>query len=79
MFLTHRFTHTCQIEVLQWRLSSHCNVQLRVEPADAVICAIDLAFGGSDVVCVCDGSTSINVFNLHKEKKQIYGCTELFN
>lgn len=56
---------TCQIEVLQWSLRSHCGVEFRVEAGDAVIRSVDFPFRCSDVMCVRDGGSSINELNLH--------------
>lgn len=61
---------TCEIEVLKWSLRSHCSVEFRAESGDAMIRSVDLTFGGSDIVCVCDGGASINVFNLHTKKQE---------
>lgn len=61
---------TCQVEVLQWSLRSHCSAEFRAESGDAMIRSIDFTFGGSDIVCVCDGGPGVNVLNLHKHKKQ---------
>merc|ERR1719419_1423249 len=61
---TYKHILTCQVEVLQWSLRSHCSVEFRAEPGDAVIRSIDLTFGGSDIVRVCDGGSSVDVLNL---------------
>ncbi len=71
---------TCQIEVLQRSLRSHCGAQFRAESGDAVIRAVDFTFGGSDIVRVCDGGSSVNVLNLlsHTNKKQACKHTDFY-
>ena len=61
---------TCQVEVLQRSLRSYRKAELRAEAGDAMIHPIDLTFGGSDIVSVSDGGSSVDVFDLHKQKKQ---------
>lgn len=56
---------TCQVEVLQRRLRSHRGVHLGAEAGGAVIGAVDLPFGRSDVVSVCDGRPRVHVLDLH--------------
>lgn len=59
---------TRQVEVLQRGLRSHCRAEFRAESGEAVIRSVNLTFGGSDVVCVCDGGSGINVLDLHEHK-----------
>lgn len=60
---------TCQVEVLQWSLGSYCSVELRAESGQAMIRSVNLTFGGSNVVCVSDGGSSIDVLNLDTHTK----------
>lgn len=61
---------TCQVEVLQRSLGSHRGVQLRAEAGGAVIRTVDLPFGRSDVVCVCDGSSRVHVLDLQRPQRK---------
>lgn len=61
---------TCQVEVLQRCLRSHRGVQLGAESGGAVICAVNLPFGRADVVCVCDGSSCVDVFDLQSRNRK---------
>ncbi len=56
---------TCQVEVLQGSLRSHCDIEFGAESAESVIGSVDFTSGRSDVVCVCDGGSGVNVLNLH--------------
>lgn len=62
---------TCQVEVLQRSLGSDRGVQLGAEPGDAVICAVDLTSGRSDVVRVGDGRPCVDVLDLRGGRGKI--------
>ena len=55
---------TCQVEVLQRRLRSDGGVQLSTEALDAMVSAVDLSPGCSDVVVVGDGGPGVDKRNL---------------
>lgn len=57
---------TCQVEVLQRSLRSHRGAQLGAEAGDAVIRAVDLPPGRSDVVRVGDGRPRVDVLDLRR-------------
>lgn len=63
---------TCQVEVLQWSLRSHCSAEFRAESGEAMIRSVNFTFGGSDIECVCDGGSSIDILNLHTHTKYRY-------
>lgn len=61
---------TCQVEVLQRSPRSHRGVQLWAESGGAVIRAVNLPLGRSDVVRVCDGSPRVHVFDLLRQNRK---------
>lgn len=68
---------TCQVEVLQWSLGSYCSTEFRAESGQAMIRSVNLTFGGSNIVSVCDGGSSIDVLNLDTHKTQESEHTDL--